>query len=191
LHSQLKVYDNIISDDESLELCQYIDNQVKRKRYQNDHFDHVIANYREFELINHNNTKLESIINRITQIVKQNSKIDNIQLLNPHIIDLAEDGYIGPHVDSIKFSGHLIAGLSLLSTRLLRLEREFSSPVNNSNGRDCIELYVKPKSLYILTNELRYEYTHSILGKYCTPTKLEQPAQIERRLSIMFRDKKS
>ena len=185
LHSQLNVYDNVITDDESTALCQYIDNQFKRKRYQNDHFDHVIANYREFEYMNNNdNIKLEPIINRIRQIVLQNSKIDNIELLKPHIIDLSEDGFIGPHVDSIKFSGHLIAGLSLLSTRILRL-----IPVD-SNEKEVIELYLRPKSLYILTNELRYNYSHSILGKKCIPLKLE-PLPVERRLSIMLRDKKS
>ena len=34
-----------------------------------------------------------------------------------------EDSYVfaGPHVDSIKFSGGFVAGLSMLSTRLMRL----------------------------------------------------------------------
>lgn len=36
---------------------------------------------------------------------------------------------LGPHVDSIKFSGGIVAGLSLLSTRLMRL-----SPDNNDDN---------------------------------------------------------
>jgi alkylated DNA repair protein alkB family protein 7 len=183
LHSQLYIHENIIDDNESNILCQWIDNKVKRKRYLSDHFDHVISNYKEFEYINNNNNddKIDTIMKRISQIVIQNSKINNIELLNPHVIDLSEDGYIGPHVDSIKFSGHLIAGLSLLSTRILSLV-----PVNSDN-KEVIELYIKPKSLYILTNELRFDYSHSILGKNCSPKKL-QPIDVKRRLSIMFRD---
>jgi alkylated DNA repair protein alkB family protein 7 len=195
LHSQLYIHENIIDDNESNILCQWIDNKVKKKRYLSDHFDHVISNYKEFEYINNNNNddnnnnndnnnnddKIGTIMKRISQIVIQNSKINNIELLNPHVIDLSEDGYIGPHVDSIKFSGHLIAGLSLLSTRILSLV-----PVNSDN-KEVIELYIKPKSLYILTNELRFDYSHSILGKNCSPQKL-QPIEVKRRLSIMFRD---
>jgi len=91
-HSELAIYDNIINDNESSVLLEYINNKVKRKRYQSDHFDHVISNYREFEYISNDNTKVDNIISRISQIVIENSKINNIELLSPHIIDLAEDG---------------------------------------------------------------------------------------------------
>ncbi len=46
-----------------------------------------------------------------------------IQFSVPHLVDLAADGHINPHVDNVKFSGGIIAGLSLLSGRIMRLER--------------------------------------------------------------------
>lgn len=46
---------------------------------------------------------------------------------------------IGPHVDSIKFSGGIVAGLSLLSTRIMRLSPDktddsYASKINSSNN---------------------------------------------------------
>ena len=35
-------------------------------------------------------------------------------------LDLAAEGHIGPHVDSIKFSGDYVVGLSLLSNCTMR-----------------------------------------------------------------------
>jgi hypothetical protein len=42
--------------------------------------------------------------------------------LQVHVLDLHPEGYILPHVDSIKFSGGVVAGLSLLSTSIMRLQ---------------------------------------------------------------------
>ena len=54
-----------------------------------------------------------------------------ISFLNPHIIELADKGFINSHIDSIKFSGNLIAGLSIGSTRVMTLKYDESS--HNSN----------------------------------------------------------
>jgi alkylated DNA repair protein alkB homolog 7 len=40
---------------------------------------------------------------------------------------LAEDGHIKPHVDSVRFCGNTIAGLSLLSDSVMRLIRTTES----------------------------------------------------------------
>jgi alkylated DNA repair protein alkB homolog 7 len=39
-----------------------------------------------------------------------------------HAIDLTAAGHIKPHVDSIKFSGTVVAGISLLSTAIMKLQ---------------------------------------------------------------------
>lgn len=54
-----------------------------------------------------------------------------ISFLNPHIIELSDTGFINSHIDSIKFSGNLIAGLSIGSTRVMTLKYDESS--HNSN----------------------------------------------------------
>ena len=53
----------------------------------------------------------------------------------PHVIDLDKDGKINPHIDSIKFSGDLVAGYSLGSTRVMRLSHETNA---NDNPIDII-----------------------------------------------------
>ena len=50
-----------------------------------------------------------------------------ISFLNPHIIELSDTGFINSHIDSIKFSGNLIAGLSIGSTRVMTLKYDESS----------------------------------------------------------------
>ena len=53
-----------------------------------------------------------------------------LEFLPPvHILDLHEDGYIKPHVDSIKFSGGVVAGLSLLSDGIMRSSRNQRKPL--------------------------------------------------------------
>ena len=43
------------------------------------------------------------------------------EFLPPHVVDLDNSGYIGPHVDNEKVSGDVVAGLSLLSHRVMVL----------------------------------------------------------------------
>jgi len=59
--------------------------------------------------------------------VSSSSSSSLISFLNPHIIELADTGFINSHIDSIKFSGNLIAGLSIGSTRVMTLKYDESS----------------------------------------------------------------
>jgi hypothetical protein len=115
----------------------------------------------------------------------------SLEFMSPHVIDLAADGFIGAHVDSIKFSGKLICGLSLGSTRILRLVKTKALEVESGGGGDAggseggygegsdraaflaaigeattpvVEALVRPRSLYVFANTFRYEYTHEVLG---------------------------
>lgn len=109
-----------------------------------------------------------------------------------------------PHVDSIKFSGKLIAGLSLLSTRIMRLapadhnflsssgSSAFHDTESPSPPQDIIELLLPPGSLYILTGPLRFDYTHEILGNESSGNSSSGSSSFpacERRISIVLRDK--
>ena len=67
--------------------------------------------------------------------------------LVPHVVDLAKDGSISAHTDSIKFSGRLIAGLSLLSERVMRLSRNAES--GDNHGPERIDIVLQPRSLYM------------------------------------------
>ena len=70
-----------------------------------------------------------------------------------HVLDLAADGFIKPHVDSVKFCGSTIAGISLLSDCVMRLK-----------GPDLqLDAFLPRRSLYVMRDEARYDYTHEIL----------------------------
>ncbi|XP_036797351.1 alpha-ketoglutarate-dependent dioxygenase alkB homolog 7, mitochondrial isoform X1 [Oncorhynchus mykiss] len=78
-------------------------------------------------------------------------------LLGPvHVLDLDKAGYIKPHIDSVKFCGSTIAGLSLLSDSVMRLVRE-------DEPAEWLNLFLPRRSLYILRDQARYKFTHEIL----------------------------
>ena len=56
-----------------------------------------------------------------------------------HAIDLSAKGYIRPHVDSIKFSGSIVAGLSLLSSATMVLRHTESDA--------AVTLFLPPRSV--------------------------------------------
>jgi alkylated DNA repair protein alkB homolog 7 len=102
-----------------------------------------------------------------------------------HAIDLKQDGQLTAHVDSIKFSGTMVAGLSLLSSSIMRLR---------FNDDGFVDLLLPPRSLYVLTGTCRYEYTHELLPCGSRFTRVddgtEHRIQREQRVSIIFRDAK-
>ena len=86
-----------------------------------------------------------------------------ITWLPVHVLDLAADGYITPHVDSVKFSGDLVCGVSLLSSAVMTLAPE--SPPEVASAFDAkARLYLPRRSLYVLSGNARYHFTHSVEG---------------------------
>lgn len=96
-----------------------------------------------------------------------------------HVLDLAKEGEIKPHVDSVKFCGDTIAGLSLLSSSVMRL-------IHEKNPEDVVDVKLNQRSLYIMKNEARYDYSHAILGIKDSIFNGETIAR-DRRVSIIFR----
>lgn len=118
--------------------------------------------------------------------------------------------YVASHVDSIKFSGDFIAGLSLSSSRTLKLtympDTETEPNTNTPklyNYATTMRFSVPPRSLYILHGPLRYNYGHAISG-VSLPIESETAddwidgssdtsksiPEYERRISVMFRNVK-
>jgi len=84
-----------------------------------------------------------------------------ITWLPVHVLDLAADGYITPHVDSVKFSGDLVCGVSLLSSAVMTLAPE--GPPEIASAFDAkARLYLPRRSLYVLSGNARYHFTHSV-----------------------------
>ena len=110
-----------------------------------------------------------------------------------HLLHLASDGEILPHIDNADASGSWILGVSLGSDRVLRMESVETD--SDCSARHTFDVTLPSGSVYIqrcetrlsvvllLTHwrdDVRYNYKHSIL---CT----EQGASRGQRLSIMVR----
>mmetsp|Transcript_11101 Transcript_11101/g.28225 ORF Transcript_11101/g.28225 Transcript_11101/m.28225 type:complete len:130 (+) Transcript_11101:262-651(+) len=100
--------------------------------------------------------------------------------LPPHVIDLRADGRIDPHIDSVKFSGDVVAGLSLLAAATMRLDA--ADPATGlpdpAKADDFVEFRLRPRSFYVLSGPARFHYAHSVFDL------------AGRRLSLILRDAK-
>lgn len=114
-----------------------------------------------------------------------------------HVLDLAKDGVIKPHVDSVRYCGSTISGISLLSDCVMRLVRveeatpndtDFRTTQSNLIVKDYYANVLLPRySLYIMRNTARYNYTHEIMDNKVSAIfgeKLEK----DRRISIICRN---
>ncbi|XP_023035179.2 alpha-ketoglutarate-dependent dioxygenase alkB homolog 7, mitochondrial isoform X2 [Drosophila willistoni] len=173
----MQILKDFISLNDEQQLLDEISPRLRRLPYQCNHWDDAIQNYRELELNQWNNSNNQSVIQRIRQLAFQGDK--NI-LHHVHILDLAPEGIIKPHVDSKRFCGHIIAGLSLLSDSVMRL-----IPENKPNSYFA-DILLPKRSLYIMTDMARYQFTHEILCQQLSMFK-GRPISKQRRLSLIFR----
>ncbi|XP_012216995.1 alpha-ketoglutarate-dependent dioxygenase alkB homolog 7, mitochondrial [Linepithema humile] len=153
LHNTMKVYPNFISETEEDSLVQEIDPYMKRLRYEYSHWDNAIHGYRETEW-----KKWSQDSSQILDRVRRKAfSSEMTQLSLVHILDLAPEGWIKPHIDSVRFCGGIIAGLSLLTDSVMRLAMEGCE-------KECNDCFLLPRrSLYIMSGVARYKYNHEIL----------------------------
>jgi alkylated DNA repair protein alkB homolog 7 len=186
------------------------------RRYEQGHWDSVIKNYREVELFDEELDDLKYLLQPIRQFIEErhnNSSTDPTDhdsslcfsgsWLPCHAIDLHHDGELNAHVDSVRFSGNLVAGLSLLSDAIMRLKPSRDSSSHDSSDEkgdviptsstvessEYIDLLLPRRSLYVLSGMSRYRYSHELLpsGSRFQNT---VPIPRDRRLSVIFRDTK-
>ncbi|XP_058802664.1 alpha-ketoglutarate-dependent dioxygenase alkB homolog 7, mitochondrial [Phymastichus coffea] len=176
LHSTMAIYENFITEYEEKSLLNEVEPYLKRMRYEYAHWDNMIHGYRETEFPkwNEENSKI------ITKIRKKAFPPDMPQLGLVHVLDLAEDGWIKPHVDSSRFCGEIIATISLLSESIMRLtcvghEKEYWD-----------DFFIPRRSLYIMKGVARHKYNHEILSKQESIYQ-GKPINKLRRISIICR----
>ncbi|XP_063327716.1 alpha-ketoglutarate-dependent dioxygenase alkB homolog 7, mitochondrial [Pelmatolapia mariae] len=176
LGSQVEVRTDFITEEEEAAFLRELDPGLKKKRYEFDHWDDAIHGYRETERLRWG-TACEEILNR----VRSTAFPEGSQLLGPvHVIDLDKTGYIKPHIDSVKFCGSTIAGLSLLSDSIMRLVKE-------DTPSEWLDLLLSRRSLYILRDQARYKFTHEIL-KNEESVFNGQRVPRQRRISVICRN---
>ena len=137
----------------------------------------AIAAYRETEKSNWNPDNLLTV-NKIRTKVFPEDLIKQ-QLPHIHVLDLAADGEIKPHVDSVKFCGDVIGGLSLLSSSVMRLKHEKRPEL-------LVDVLLERRSLYVMQDVARYDFSHAVLGR--NQSKFgDQDIPRDRRISLIFR----
>lgn len=136
-----------------------------------------------------------------------------IQWIPCHGIDLKKEGQLTAHVDSVRYSGLIVAGLSLVSSSIMRL-RPAAEYNNNDDGTGKqhlyepkaseapddghVDLYLPPRSLYVLSGVSRYIMTHELLPDGSEFEMLSSSGGAtntiavprDRRISVIFRDAK-
>lgn len=172
-----------------------INTRRRGKRWESGHFDGVIFNYKELELSSPSQTPshhplLQATTSRVHALLRAHLSSPTTSFLPTHCIVLrASTGHIAPHVDSVKFSGSLVCGISLGSERVMRLR-----PADPATGEPIdfgdeeggyIDMKLSVGSLYIISNEARYRWTHEILNGD------ESDGGDADRISLIFRDAKT
>eukprot|EP00584_Thalassiosira_punctigera_P008134 CAMPEP_0172541952 /NCGR_PEP_ID=MMETSP1067-20121228/12655_1 /TAXON_ID=265564 ORGANISM="Thalassiosira punctigera, Strain Tpunct2005C2" /NCGR_SAMPLE_ID=MMETSP1067 /ASSEMBLY_ACC=CAM_ASM_000444 /LENGTH=300 /DNA_ID=CAMNT_0013328087 /DNA_START=99 /DNA_END=997 /DNA_ORIENTATION=- len=199
------VYPEFLSDEEGKSLIKEASKRFKRRRFEDGHWDSVITGYREVELSTADNEfvqhkpqdakRNDATVPLFAKVIEETrrhlakhhfrSKNDgcdetssNVRWLPCHAIDLSEGGELSAHVDSVKFSGEIVAGLSLLSDSIMRLrpssnewngEDEGDKLSDDLSKQNCrvsngyVDLYLPQLSLYVLSGMSRYSYTHELL----------------------------
>nr|XP_002732369.2 PREDICTED: alpha-ketoglutarate-dependent dioxygenase alkB homolog 7, mitochondrial-like [Saccoglossus kowalevskii] len=170
------VYPDFLTEGEEQSLYKEVDKYVKRMRYEYDHWDDAIHGYKETEFSRWSDSN-KQIIQRVRDVAFPPG-VQQLPLV--HVIDLADNGYIKPHIDSVKFCGNIITGLSLLSSSIMRL-------VHDKNKELKIDILLKPRSLYVMRDAARFDYTHEILPDSESYFKGRHVPRA-RRISIMCRN---
>ncbi|XP_060084236.1 alpha-ketoglutarate-dependent dioxygenase alkB homolog 7, mitochondrial-like [Ylistrum balloti] len=176
LGPSMLVYQNFISSEEEQRLVNEVEPYMKRLRYEYDHWDGAIQGYRETERKKWTKNN-EAILKRVGDLAFP----AGIQpLAHVHILDLSKDGHIKPHIDAVRFCGSTIAGLCLLSPCVMRL-------VHDKDKQRWADFLLDRRSLYIMKDVARYDYTHEVLSNEdsffngC-------PVPKERRISVIMRN---
>ncbi|KAI8871301.1 hypothetical protein GQ42DRAFT_5041 [Ramicandelaber brevisporus] len=127
---------------------------------------------------------------------------DDFKWLPVHILELSPSGYIDHHVDNVGFSGEIVAGISLGTPCVIKFKRQDNAVIPEQiriEGADELkelsreetsgfEAYIPPRSLYIQSGLVRYNYTHAIPVKEEERVFRGQPVSGGRRISVLFRD---
>jgi alkylated DNA repair protein alkB family protein 7 len=176
----------VITREEEQRLVDELEKPLRRRRLMRDHWDSVILHYREVEKRQWEDPRNADVVARVrSRVLELLGLAPDLPCLPVHVIDLAAEGFIKPHVDSVKFSGGFVAGVSLLSPAIMRLRGEEGMAPPAS----IVRMLLERRSLYVLSGDGRFRYTHEIL-----PDGEEEDwdggkaVKRGRRISLIFRD---
>ncbi|EJD44066.1 hypothetical protein AURDEDRAFT_88271, partial [Auricularia subglabra TFB-10046 SS5] len=121
--------------------------------FQEGHYDGVIRNYREMHVStwppSHD---LEQVLGRVHSLLPDGFPGEKGRIQS-HILHLASNGYIAPHIDNVGASGSWILGVSLGARRSMLLEN-----VDHPDTR--FEVALPSGSVYLQRDSVRYQFKH-------------------------------
>lgn len=183
----LAILPDFVTAEEEAAILAEVDPLLQQRPYESDHWDGVIDNYRECERAFPN---LSPVLARVARQMSVLLRDPGLLLPIVHVIDLAGDGEIRHHVDSVKFSGDHIIALSLLTDAVLLLRRE-------TGGSGLVRALAPRRSVYVMRDSARYEWGHAVLKgpQELAPslpdgTPMGEPVVVDRgrRVSVIVRD---
>jgi alkylated DNA repair protein alkB family protein 7 len=193
--NDMGVIENFITPDEETTIMSEIEPHLKRQKYEfSGNWDEAINGFRETERKSwfpQNRTVIDRLV--ATSFSKESSILNHV-----HVLDLAKDGVILPHVDSVRYCGSTVSGISLLSDCVMKLvqskEDPFtaadsyrSQPKNDDPSLYSCKILIRRYSLYIMSGVARYNFTHEVLKDEESFFR-NQRVERERRISIICRN---
>ena len=160
--------------------------KLKRQRLSKTHWDSVIIGYKEKEIDDFDSpSEVSDIVEGVRSLLLSNHLQVHNDFLPIHIIEYlpGDKSKLKPHVDSVKFSGGIVAGLSLGAERVMRLST--ASDEEGGNEKKIVDVVLPVGSLYVLEKEARYDMAHEML-----PFEGEDGEEGEGRIAYIFRDRK-
>jgi alkylated DNA repair protein alkB family protein 7 len=171
------VKSEFISKEEECQLLDEVEPHMKRLRYEQSHWDDAIHLYREREQM-----KWREENAKIIERIRHHSFPDEERHIpSVHVLDLHADGYIKPHIDSVRYCGDIISGISLLSDCVMRLRHK------DQKDELIVDVWLPRRSLYKLSGISRQDFTHEILADNVSYFE-DRHVPKERRISVICRD---
>ncbi|KAL7750607.1 hypothetical protein RI367_003949 [Sorochytrium milnesiophthora] len=189
LLSSVSIHRDLISQQDHDLLVLLCRRKLRRLPFLHKHFDSVITGYRESSVSDWQalaadddaRSRVKSILAAVYAHLPPNNA-----WLSEHVLELASDGFIAPHVDHLQASGDTVAALSLISPTPVVFRHKDGDPDLQ------FALLAEPRSLYIQRDVVRYEYTHEI-PPADSPLRVFAGVHYPSapRISIMFRNKRT
>ncbi|CAH0595003.1 unnamed protein product [Chrysodeixis includens] len=173
----MQVYPEFITEREEIALLNELEPQLRRMRYEFDHWDNAIQGYRETERTQW--TEENSVV--LSRVRGLAFGADGDTLPHVHVLDLAAAGHIKPHVDAVRFCGDVIAGLCLVSSAVMRLQHSQRSEL-------VLDALLSRRALYVMKGVARYDFTHAVLGGDDSQW-AGRPLPRQRRVAVICRSR--
>lgn len=178
----LTVLPDFITEEEEATLVADAERMLRRHSYEASHWDQAIVGFREAQ---RSFGMLSPSSRAVALRVVAQLPPGSVPQPFFHFLDLLPDGVIHKHVDSVKFSGQSILGLSLLSDGVMRFHREAAAtlaagsetlggferkapeadwrpaPGSGAVG-EVVSALLPRRSLYVMTGLARYGFSHEV-----------------------------